>query len=128
MMLISMADSSFSTRGFYGAASGLTFSQNTHLSVLRKLPAVRRGLPGTVSFIYILSDHGKNSVTLSPASAACMMAAAVVSAGVGFIAVLVVMVVAVDGGIKVQRPRQQGAHCLVRAAADTAVQLDVRRG
>ena len=39
---------------------------------------------------------------------------------------LVVVVIAVDGGIKVQHPGQQGAHRLVRAAADAAIQLDTR--
>lgn len=56
------------------------------------------------------------------------MAAAVVAADVGLTAVPVVVVVAVDSGVKAQRPGQQGVHRLVRAAADAAIQSDARPG
>lgn len=53
--------------------------------------------------------------------------AAMVAAGVPF-AVLMIVVVTVDVGIKLQLAGKQRTHRLVRTAGYTAVQLDPRRG
>ena len=57
-----------------------------------------------------------------------MIAAAVVTAGVPSLAVLVVMVIAVDIGIVAQISAEQCAHRRVSVPADTAVELDARFG
>ena len=59
---------------------------------------------------------------------AAMLAAAVVTAGVTFLAVLVVMVVTVNIGIIAQISVEQCAHRCVSVPADTAVELDARFG
>ena len=53
-----------------------------------------------------------------------MLAAAVVTAGVTFLAVLVVMVVTVNIGIVAQISVEQCAHRRISVSADTAVELD----
>ena len=55
---------------------------------------------------------------------AAMLAAAVVTAGVTFLAVLVVMVVTVNIGIVAQISVEQCAHRRISVPADTAVELD----
>lgn len=60
--------------------------------------------------------------------AAAVVAAAVLAAGVWLAAVLVIVMVAMDGGVEAQRPGQQGAYRLVRTAADAAVEFDARLG
>ena len=57
-----------------------------------------------------------------------MLAAAVVTAGVTFLAVLVVMVVTVNIGIVAQISVEQCAHRRISVPADTAVELDARLG
>ena len=57
-----------------------------------------------------------------------MRTAAVVTAGVTFLAMLVVMVVTVNIGIVAQISAEQCAHRRVSVPADTAVELDARFG
>ncbi len=57
-----------------------------------------------------------------------MLAAAVVTAGVTSLAVLVVMVVTVNIGIVAQISAEQCAHRRISVPADTAVELDARFG
>ena len=57
-----------------------------------------------------------------------MLAAAVVTAGVTSLAVLVVMVVTVNVGIVAQISVEQCAHRSISVPADTAVELDTRFG
>ena len=57
-----------------------------------------------------------------------MIAAAVVTAGVTSLAVLVIMVVTVNIGIVVQTSAEQSLHRCVSVPADTAVELDARFG
>ena len=57
-----------------------------------------------------------------------MLAAAVVTAGVPILAVLMVMVVTVNIGIVAQISAEQCAHRRVSVPADTAVELDARFG
>ena len=57
-----------------------------------------------------------------------MIAAAVVTAGVTSLAVLMVMVVTVNIGIVAQISAEQCAHRRVSVPADTAVELDARLG
>ena len=57
-----------------------------------------------------------------------MLAAAVVTAGVTSLAVLVIMVVTVNIGIVAQISAEQCAHRRVSVPADTAVELDARFG
>ena len=57
-----------------------------------------------------------------------MLAAAVVTAGVTSLAVLMVMVVTVNVGIVAQTSVEQCAHRRVSVPADTAVELDARIG
>ena len=59
---------------------------------------------------------------------AAMLAAAVVTAGVTFLAVLMVMVVTVNIGIVAQFSAEQCTHRCVSVPADTAVELDARFG
>ena len=59
---------------------------------------------------------------------AAMLAAAVVTAGVTFFAVLVVMVITVNIGVVAQISAEQCAHRRVSVSADTAVELDARFG
>ena len=59
---------------------------------------------------------------------AAMLAAAVVTAGVTFFAVLVVMVIAVNIGIMAQISAEQCVHRRVSVPTDTAVELDARFG
>ena len=59
---------------------------------------------------------------------AAMIAAAVVTAGVPGLAVLMVMVVTVNIGIVAQTSVEQCAHRRVSVPADTAVELDARLG
>lgn len=59
---------------------------------------------------------------------AAMLAAAVVTAGVTSLAVLMVMVVTVNIGIVAQISAEQCAHRCVSVPADTAVELDTRLG
>lgn len=59
---------------------------------------------------------------------AAMLAASVVTAGVPILAVLMVMVIAVNIGIVVQTSAKQCAHRRVSVPADTAVELDARLG
>ena len=59
---------------------------------------------------------------------AAMLAAAVVTAGVTSLAVLMVMVVTVNIGIIAQISAEQCVHCCVSVSADTAVELDARFG
>ena len=59
---------------------------------------------------------------------AAMRAAAVVTAGVTFLAVLVVMVGTVNIGIVAQISAEQCAHRRVSVPADTAIELDTRLG
>ena len=59
---------------------------------------------------------------------AAMLAAAVVTAGVTSLAVLVVMVVTVNIGIVAQISVEQCAHRRISVPADTAVELDARFG
>ena len=59
---------------------------------------------------------------------AAMLTAAVVTAGVPFLAVLMVMVVTVNIGIVAQISAEQCAHRRVSVPADTAVELDARFG
>ena len=59
---------------------------------------------------------------------AAMLAAAVVTAGVTSLAVLMVMVVTVNIGIVAQTSVEQCAHRRVSVPADTAVELDARFG
>ena len=61
-------------------------------------------------------------------SMAAMLAAAVVTAGVTGLAVLVVMVVTVNIGVIAQISAEQCAHRRVSVPADTAVELDARFG
>ena len=61
-------------------------------------------------------------------SVAAMLAAAVVTAGVPILAVLMVMVVTVNIGIVAQISAEQCAHRRVSVPADTAVELDTRFG
>ena len=57
-----------------------------------------------------------------------MLAAAVVTAGVTFLAMLVVMVATMNIGIVAQISAEQSAHRRVSVSADTAVELDTRFG
>ena len=57
-----------------------------------------------------------------------MLATAVITAGVALLAVLVVMVVAVNIGIVAQISAEQCVHRCVSVPADTAVELDARFG
>ena len=57
-----------------------------------------------------------------------MLAAAVVTAGVTSLAVLMIMVVTVNIGIVAQTSVEQCAHRRVSVPADTAVELDARFG
>ena len=57
-----------------------------------------------------------------------MRTAAVVTAGVTFLAMLVVMVVTVNIGIVAQISAEQCVHRCVSVPADTAVELDARFG
>lgn len=59
---------------------------------------------------------------------AAMLAAAVVTAGVTSLAVLMVMVVTVNVGIVAQTSVEQCANRRVSVPADTAVELDARFG
>lgn len=59
---------------------------------------------------------------------AAMLAAAVVTAGVTSLAVLMIMVVTVNIGIVAQTSVEQCAHRRVSVPADTAVELDARFG
>ena len=59
---------------------------------------------------------------------AAMLTAAVVTAGVTFLAMLVVMVVTVNIGIVAQTSAEQCVHRCVSVPADTAVELDARFG
>ena len=59
---------------------------------------------------------------------AAMLTAAVLTAGVTFLAMLVVMVVAVNIRIVAQTSAEQCAHRCVSVSADTAVELDARFG
>ena len=61
-------------------------------------------------------------------SMAAMIAAAVVTAGVPILAVLMVMVVTVNIGIVAQTSVEQCAHRRISVPADTAVELDARFG
>ena len=61
-------------------------------------------------------------------SMAAMLAAAVVTAGVTSLSVLVVMVVTVNIGIVAQTSAEQCAHRRISVPADTAVELDARFG
>ena len=57
---------------------------------------------------------------------AAMLTAAVVTAGVTFLAMLVVMVITVNIGVVAQTSVEQCAHRSVSVTADTAVELDTR--
>ena len=57
-----------------------------------------------------------------------MLAAAVVTAGVAFLAMLVIMVVTVNIGIVAQTSVEQCAHRRISIPTDTAVELDARLG
>ena len=57
-----------------------------------------------------------------------MLTAAVVTAGVTFLAMLVVMVITVNIGVVAQTSVEQCAHRSVSVTADTAVELDTRLG
>ena len=57
-----------------------------------------------------------------------MIAASVVTAGVTFLAMRMVMVVTVNIGIVAQISTEQCAHRCVSVPADTAVELDARFG
>ena len=57
-----------------------------------------------------------------------MLAAAVVTAGVTFLAMRMVMVVTVNIGVVAQTSVEQRAHRRVSVPADTAVELDARFG
>ena len=59
---------------------------------------------------------------------AAVLAAAVVTAGVTSLAVLMVMVVTVNIGIVAQISAEQCTHCRISVPADTAVELDARFG
>ena len=59
---------------------------------------------------------------------AAMLTAAVVTAGVTFLAVLVVVVVTVNIGIVAQISAEQCAYRVVSVPTDTAVELDPRFG
>ena len=59
---------------------------------------------------------------------AAMLAAAVVTAGVTSLAVLMIMVVTVNIGIVAQISAEQCVHRCVSVSADTAVELDARFG
>ena len=59
---------------------------------------------------------------------AAMLAAAVVTASVPILAVLVVMVITVNIGVVAQISAEQCAHRRVSVPADTAVELDARFG
>ena len=59
---------------------------------------------------------------------AAMLTAAVVTAGMTFLAVLVVMMVTVNIGIVAQISVEQCAHRRISVPADTAVELDARLG
>ena len=59
---------------------------------------------------------------------AAMLAAAVVTAGVTSLAVLMIMVVTVNIGIVAQISTEQCAHRRVSVPADTAVELDTPLG
>ena len=59
---------------------------------------------------------------------AAMLTAAVATAGVTFLAMLVVMVVAVNIGVVAQISAEQCAHRRVSVPTDTAVELDTRFG
>ena len=61
-------------------------------------------------------------------SMAAMLAAAVVTAGVTSLAVLMIMVVTVNIGIVAQISVEQCAHRSISVPADTAVELDARFG
>ena len=57
-----------------------------------------------------------------------MLTAAVITAGVTSLAVLMVMVVTVNIGIVAQISAEQCTHCCVSVPTDTAVELDARFG
>ena len=57
-----------------------------------------------------------------------MLAAAVVTAGVTRLAVLMVMVITMNIGVIAQISAEQCAHCCVSVPTDTAVELDARFG
>ena len=59
---------------------------------------------------------------------AAMLAAAVVTAGVTFLAVLMVMVITMNIGVIAQISAEQCAHRCISVPADTAVELDARIG
>ena len=59
---------------------------------------------------------------------AAMLAAAVVTAGVTFLAVLMVMVITMNIGVIAQISAEQCAHRCISVPADTAVELDARFG
>ena len=59
---------------------------------------------------------------------AAMIAAAVVTASVPILAVLMVMVVTVNIGIVAQNSAEQSLHRCISVPADTAVELDTRLG
>ena len=76
----------------------------------------------------VKDDQNRSCVSVRSISMAAMLAAAVVTAGVTSLAVLMVMVVTVNVGIVAQTSVEQCAHRRVSVPADTAVELDARFG
>ena len=76
----------------------------------------------------VKDDQNGSCVSVRSISMAAMLAAAVVTAGVTFLAVLMVMVVTMNIGVIAQISAEQCAHCCVSVPTDTAVELDARFG
>ena len=72
----------------------------------------------------VKDDQNGNCVSVRSISMAAMLTAAVVTAGVTFLAMLVVMVITVNIGVVAQTSAEQCVHRSVSVPADTAVELD----
>ena len=76
----------------------------------------------------VKEDQNGSCVSVRSIAIAAMLAAAVVTAGVTSLALLMVMVVTVNLGVVAQISAEQCAHRRVNVPADTAVELDARFG